>query len=234
MSSGMSLELGLAQSFRFVGRNAAGEQLTDSRAWSTMDWLNYQFGPKFGAAVGLGCGYDNLSIGSDMFHEQVQGRLTLRPGEKLNFTASGGVEDRQFLSSDVPDSLTPIFGVTAEYRLFEATTLSLGASRTVSASYFQNQLTEDLVVNASLRQRLFSRFYLDLSGGYRLSSYSATTAGLTVNREDDGTFVNLRLSAQVFKRGTVAVFYQANDNSSNEPGFAYSSTQLGFELGYRF
>jgi hypothetical protein len=234
MNSAMSLELGANQIFLFFGESLASEQLTDSRTWSTMDWFNYQFGPEFGAAIGPGFGYDDPRMGSDMTFEQLQGRLAWRPGEKLSCTVSGGVENRQFLNSDVPDSLHPLFGVSAQYHLFEPTSFSLGASRTVSASYFQDQLTENLTVSAGLRQRLLKKLYLDLNGGYRKTSYSATAAGINVNRDDAGTFFNVRLSLQLLKRGTVALFYQESDNSSNEPGFAYSSTQGGFELGYRF
>src|SRR6516164_6714645 len=99
MSTKMSLELALNQNFQFVGQNSTTNQFTDSHLWSTMDWLNYQFWPKFGLAIGLGGGYDQLTVGSDMTFVQVQGRINWTVGEKLSLLVEGGMEDRQFLDS---------------------------------------------------------------------------------------------------------------------------------------
>ena len=234
MSSATSLELGANQYFLFVGQSVPGQSLTDTRTWSTMDWLNYQFSPKIAAAFGAGFGYDNLRASSDMTSEQLQGRITWRPGAKLNISASGGAEIRQLVDYSAPDLVTPIFGVSAQYQLFEPTTLGLGASRVVSPALFLNQVTETTTVSANLHQRLFKKLLLDLSGGYVQTSYRFTIFGFTLAREDNGTFFNARLSATVFKRGSAAIFYQYSDNSSSAASFAYSSSQGGFELGYRF
>ena len=119
------------------------------------------------------------------------------------------------------------------YQVFEQTTFSLNANRTVTASYFQNQITESTLVSGSIRQRLFQKLSLDLSGGYSTSSFQATTTGLAVNREDDRKNVNIRLSCPFLKRGMASAFYDWSDNVSNQSGFQYSSTQVGLELGYR-
>ncbi len=234
MSSVLSLELGANQAFLFMGGNTAGEQLTDSITWSTLDWLNYQVSQQFGAAVGVRFAYDSMSLGSDMTSEQLQGRLTWRPGQKLFLSLSGGLEDRQFVNSGAADVITPIFGVSASYQIFEPTTLSIGATRAVAPAYFADQITETTSVIAALRQRFFNRLFLDLSGGYTKTSYQGSTTALAVNRDDNSTFFNARLSMPVLRRGTIAVVYQRTDNTSNEAGFNLSSSQLGVELGYRF
>ena len=237
MSSKMSLELGLNQNFRFVAQNQSAQQLNDSREWSTLDWLNYQFWPRFGAAIGVGFGYVNVSAGSDMTYEQLQGRINWRAGEKLSFVLNAGFDERQFIDANAPDLLNPIFGLSALYQLTETTTLSATASRAVSASYFQNQVTETTDLSGTLRQRFFGKLYLDLTGGYRVTTYEATIRTafflINLNREDDYVFFNARLTATILKRGTAAIFYQASDNSSNVSGFKYSSNQVGLELGYR-
>src|SRR4029077_20225898 len=127
---------------------------------------NYQFWPNFGAAIGAGFEYDDVSVGPNMTSEQLQGRITWRAGNKLNLVLSGGVQDRQFLSSTVPDSVTPIFSLAAFYQLFEPTTLSLTASRTVSPAYFANQTTESTTVSAGVSQRLLKRLLLSVNGTY--------------------------------------------------------------------
>ena len=233
-SSVVSLQLGANQEFRFVGQAPGGQALTDSKSWSTMDWVNYQVSPKLGTGIGFGFGYDEVTFGSDMTHEDLQARIDWRPGEKLSLSVSGGAQYRQYLSSDVPASLNPIYGASVLYQLFEPTALSLAASRTYTPAYSQDQLSDATTISASLRQRLLKKLELDVSGGYFTTSYTATTVGVPVNRDDHGTFVNARLSAVVLKRATVAVFYARSDNSSNVPGYSYSSSQVGLELGYRF
>jgi uncharacterized protein (PEP-CTERM system associated) len=234
INSAMSLELGAIQDFTFVDQTQPGAPLTDSRIWSTMDWLDYQVSPKLAAAIGLGFTYDSLSAGSDMTSEQIQGRLTWRPGEKLSVSLSGGFEDRQVLNSDSSDLITPIFGISALYQLLEPTTLSLGASRVVNPALFVNQVTETTSISASLRQRILKRLFLDLSGGYAQNSFHETAFGFNLARQDDLTFFNVRLSTTFLKRGTAAVFYQTSEDTSTDSNFDFSSTQVGFELGYRF
>ncbi len=238
MSSAMSLELGGNQNFRFFTQSVTNQSLVDSREWSTLDWLNYQFSPTFGAAIGAGFGYVDVSAGSDMTYEQLQGRVNLRAGDKLGFVLSGGADYRQFIDSDAPNLLNPIYGLSVVYQLTETTTLSANGTRVVSAAYFQDQVTETTSIGGGLRQRFFKKLYLDLTGGYTMTTYKATIRNpvsiVNVNREDDYSFVNVRLSVALLKRGTVAVFYQASENTSNASGFAYTSNQGGFELGYRF
>ena len=236
IGSQTSLELGASQNFRFVDQTVPGEQLTDTMSWSTMDWLNYQFWPQFGAAIGGGFGYDNLAVGSDMTSEQLQGRITWKVVQKLNFVLSGGAEDRQFLAGGVPDLISPIFSLSAQYSLFEVTTLSLSASRSVSPSFFSDQVSESTSISAGLHQRLLGKLSLDLSGGYGTSTYHASsTAPVAANVSNyDTTSFGARLSMPVLKRGTVAVFYSVNYNSSGAAIYNYTTTQVGLQLSYRY
>ena len=139
MGSQTSLQLGASQNFRFIDSTVPGEQLTDTRSWATMDWLNYQFWSRLGAAIGVGFGYDNLAVGTDMTSEQLQGRITWLVVNKLSFVLSGGAEDRQFLAPGVANLISPIFSFSAQYSPFEVTTLSLSASHTVSPSFFSDR-----------------------------------------------------------------------------------------------
>ena len=235
LSTKMSLELGANQSFRFVGQSAFNQALSDSKDWSTMEWLNYQFWPKFGLALGAGGGYSAISHSTDMTYYEIQGRLNWSAGTKLTLSLSGGFEDRQFVDAKAPDLINPLFGLTAFYQLFQTTTFSLSATRSVNASYFQNQITENTSVTAHVRQRLLKKLSLDLSGGYSLTTYDSTTVfGLPINREDDRSFVNIRLTAPFLKRGTASVYYDYSKNTSTAPGFHYASNQTGLELGYQF
>jgi hypothetical protein len=234
MSSALSLDLALNQNFRFVGQTVPGENLTDSMEWSTMDWLDYQFAPTFSAGIGLGFGYDDLSVGSDMTYEQLQGRIRWQSSSKLSVVVSGGIETRQFLGSEVENLLSPIFNISVFYFLFEPTTLSLNGNWSVAPSYQSDQVTENATLGGTLRQRLLGKLFLDLSGGFTMSDYHSSLAGVEISRNDYGTYFMARLSLLILKRGTASVFYYLSDNTSNENGFTYTSNQVGFELGYRF
>jgi hypothetical protein len=234
INSKLSLELAANQDLRFVGEHDSTSQLTDTKTWSTMDWLNYQTIPQVGVAVGVGGGYTTMSAGSDMTYEQIQARLTWVPGTKLTVTVNGGVDERQFVDSGLPSLLNPIFGLAVSYHLFDPTTFNLSASRAINPSYFFNQVTETTQISLGLNQRLLKKLSLSLNGGYRQTTYKATVSGFDISREDDYTFFTARLTTPFLKRGTAAIFYNSSENTSSGSDFTFSSTQVGAELGYRF
>ena len=234
LNSAASVDLGVSQNFRYVDQTVAGQSLSDSWNWATMDWLNYQFAPGLSAGVGAGWGYTEMQNSPDMMNEQLQARISWRPGQKLTLSFSGGVEDQQYLNSSIPDSITPIFSLSAIYQLFDPTTITLTASETVNPSYFQSQSTDTTSVNGGVRQRLFDKLFLDAGAGYTTASYTATATGVTANNRQDTTSWNARLTYPVLQGGTVSAFYQGSRSKSNQQGFTYSSSQVGFELGYRF
>src|SRR6202000_2960312 len=86
-----SVDLSLNQNFR----NA--QALTDLKEWSTADWFNYQANRAWGFGIGATIGYDKVDPGSDMPFEELQGRVTFKPGTRLYVLLTGGVQDRQFL-----------------------------------------------------------------------------------------------------------------------------------------
>lgn len=241
----MSLDLGLGQELHFVGNPGSSanyqQAFSDWRNWSTMDWFNYEFWPRFNAGLGLGAGYNQQNGGPNAVYEQYQGRIKWRATDKISFILSGGLQDQQYLTGGAGDLLTPIFGGTIQYQPFEQTRLSLAADRSVSSSYFQNQTTEITSITADLNQRLLGKLHLDLSGGYNKTKYVASAAGLATGRTDDYYTFSARLTCPFLKRGTIAVLYQYGKNSSSQNGFAsgtgafaYSSSQIGFEIGYRY
>ncbi|MEO7677570.1 MAG: outer membrane beta-barrel protein, partial [Verrucomicrobiota bacterium] len=234
LSGKASLDLGVSQDIRLVGQTSQplGQNLGDSREWSTMDWLNYQFTPKFSGGLGAGFGY--VQIGTDDIYERVQSRINWKVGSKLNLGLTAGLEARQFLDSNQPGLLNPIFSASLQYQLFEATSLSLSASRSVNSSYFANQITENTSLDFSVSQRLFAKLFFTAGFGIGTTDYIGATAAASTGRKDDYTHYNFGLSMPFLKRGTASVFYSATDNSSGQSGFGYSSTQMGLELGYQF
>ena len=227
-NSTVSLDMGLYQNFQFTGN------LQNSRDWSTMEWLNYQFWPRFNAGIGAGVGYVNVDVGPDQTYAQSAARINWRATDKISFQINAGFEDRQFLNSGTGDLLSPTFGASIQYQPFDATKISLNANRFVAPSYFQDQVTENTSVNCDLSQRLLGKYYLDLNAGYNMTKYVASASAVTANRDDDYYTFSARLSHSFLKRGTVALIYQYSRNSSTTPGFTYSSSQVGIEIGYRY
>jgi hypothetical protein len=234
----MSVDLAVNQNFAFTEGSTNTREftggLTNTREWSTMDWLNYQFWPRFDIGIGVGGGYDDVSVGTDMTFEQYQGRINWRATDKISLQVHGGLEDRQFLDAGTGDLINPIFGASVQYQPSEVTALSLSANRTVSTSPFQNQVTENTDLSGSLNQRLLERLYLSLGGGYHTVTYVASANGVSAGREDRYYSFNARLSTAFLKRGTIAATYQFSNNSSSVAGYGYSSNQFGLEIGYRY
>lgn len=228
MNSKLMLELGVNQSF------LTAESFSSSRDWSTMDWLNYQISDRLSVGGGLGGGYDSVSPGPDMTFEQFQAKVDVRIATKLNVDIHGGGEVRQILISHAGNLVNPIYGASVQYHPFEYTTLSLSGNRTVSASLLQGEVSEATTISLAVNQRLLGLLYLTLSGGFSNNRYIASTPGLALNRQDDTASFAASLAYSFTQRGSISIFYNFSDNSSNLAGFDFSSSQIGLQLGYRF
>lgn len=240
----MSLDMGAGQTFYYVGNGPTStnylQNLANSKTWSTMEWLNYQFWPRLNAGVGVGGGYTIQDNSPDAYYEQYQMRINWRATDKISFQLSGGAQVRQYASGGASGLVSPIYNVTIQYQPFEQTRLSVTGSGTVSAASYQSQVSESYGISGDLNQRLLGRLYLDLSGGYTRTKYIATASALSTGRNDDIYRFNARLSCSPLKKTTVSVFYAYSQNSSSQNGFlagsgyGYTSNQVGFEIGYRY
>jgi len=196
--------------------------------------FNYQFLPSFGAGISVGAGYTDVNRGSDMTYEQLNGHLSWQPTDKLSASVSAGGEMRQFLDTDARSLINPTFGATILYRPVEVTTISLSASRGVSASYFTDQVTESTTLGIGVQQRILKHFQLGISGGYHTATYVSSNPGLATTRDDSGFSYGVSLGFGFLKRANFSAFYNYSENSSSESNFAFGSTQVGFSVGYAF
>ncbi len=226
-NSSFSIELEAAQNIRL----ASG--FSSSYNWSTMDWLNYDLGARFQFGLGAGFGYDEVPSSVNMSSEQLQGRLSWRTSDKISLQINGGAEDRQFLGSNVPDLISPTFGVGLSYQPLRYTSLSLNANRSITPSLFQEQATEYTIFSATVTQRLLKHFTASVTGAYNNAQYIATSQAVSAGRTDNYYSINTRLSWVLLKQFSMSLFYYYSSNSSTSAGFGYSSSQTGFEVGYR-
>jgi hypothetical protein len=166
--------------------------------------------------------------------EQLQGRVGWRATDKISFQVNGGAEFTQ-VTNDGSDSLANlIMGAAIQYQPFEQTKLSVGASRVVSPSYYDNELSVVTSVNGNLSQRLLGKLYLEVTAGYNWNDYTSLASGVAAQSAADYYSVNVQLSTAFLKRGTIAVFYNYSDNSTAQANLSYTSNQVGFNVGFRY
>jgi hypothetical protein len=133
--------------------------------------------------------------------------------------------------------VTPIFGASIQYQPFKDTQISLNASRSVNPSslFILDSLTETTAVTIGLDQKILKKYSLDLSAGYTETKYTQSIESIQLaNRTDNTWLFNAQLSRAVWKRGTIAATYQYSSNSSTQPGFGYSSNQIGLQFSYNY
>ena len=225
-NSKVSVNLGVSQDFSFP----TGFQST--KEWSTMDWVNYELWPRLVLGAGAGAGYTIAT--PDSLNEQLQARVQWRATDKISLALSGGAEFTQFTDGGESPLINPVFSGSLQYQPVEQTQLSLTAGRTVETSYYQNQITENTSVSAGVNQRLFQRYFLNVTGAYNWTSYVGAVSAAAVNSPGEYYSINARLSTTVLKRGSVGVFYSYSQNITDQTGLAYSSNQVGFNVGYSF
>ena len=227
-NSKVSMDLALSQDFQ------SAQQLESYNQWSTMDYVNYQFWPRFNAGLGLGGGYVSVNTGSDITFEQLQGRIAWSATDKSSLVIHGGLEYRQFLSGGVSPMLNPVFGLALQTQLAKKTSLSLSADQGLSASYFENQTSESTGVSLTLAQRLSGKLGLTLGGSYGTVTYTSSATGVAPLGNYDYASFTTRLTYAIISRGTISVTYQLSDNVSSAPGLSFTANQVGLELGYSF
>jgi hypothetical protein len=222
------LQMSVNQHFRFA------ESFNSARSWSTMEWLNYQFTPRMSGAVGFGFGLDDVGVGADMMNEQLQGRVNTRVAEKINLSLSGGAEVREFLRAGLGELINPIFGASVQYRPFKHTTFSISGNRRVSPSLFQDQLTEASDISLGFDQRLLGMFHFSLSGAFGQTDYIFSSGKFSTTRTDETSRIHASLQYPFWQTASASIFYQSSRNTSSSRGFAFSNTNIGFNLGYHF
>jgi len=223
---------GLSSSLNYSSRSSDVAQ--DYDEWSFTQGFQYQLMPNLKAALTVGFGTVDVAQGTDMSYVRPQVQISWQPTEKVSLGLQAGRESRKFKDSDAGRLNSPTYSGSIAYRPIETTTLVISASRQVSVSYFQDLVTEGTTWSFSLNQRLFQRFTLSAGYSWRETDYLATRLGVSANRKDDSNTLSFRLSTQLIDRLSVGLTYQESDYDSNVANFAYSSSQIGAEIGYRF
>jgi hypothetical protein len=245
-SSRISLELSGSQYTQLA------EEFNNQWTWSTLEWINYQITPHTSAGLGVGGGYNlitqsgtngfrgpgttgSTNLYPDSVFEKVMGRVSWFPGSKLSFQLSGGVQFQQFLdNTDADNGVFPVFGAAIVYHPVTPTLLSFNAAHSIGNSYNALEFSETTSVGIGLNQRLFQYFYLSVQPAYNFTEYRSTFGDLSVSREDDYFYFYVGLSTTVFKKLATSLFYQYRTDNSDQPGYSFSGSLIGFNLNWRY
>jgi hypothetical protein len=138
------------------------------------------------------------------------------------------------LSGDATSLVNPVFDATVQYHPFEMTRISLTAQSVVSVSYLNNWVVETAGIKADLNQQLPWKFYLDVNGGYDQVKYVFSGSGTDPDRRDNCPYLNVRLGRAFLRRGNVALIYQLSTDDSTQPGYSFTSNQVGFQIDFIF
>jgi len=222
------LEMSVSQDVRFA------DTFTNTREWSTQEWLHYEFSPRLDAALGLAYGYVGVSPGPDMTYWKPDLQLVWKATDKISCSVQGGVERRKARAIDAKVMTNPILNAAVLYQLTATTSFGFSGSRAVAVSYFANDVTVSTGWNATVRQRLLGKLQLSVGAGQQKDSYVSVINSLSAGRNTRYDSLNVNLSTIFLRRGSVSIFYQISRNSSNIRAYGFSSHQIGLQVGYRY
>jgi hypothetical protein len=228
MNADTRVEFDLSQSVR------VSPAVPTTYDWTSVNWFHYLVFPQMDAALGPQLGYTEEPGGINMAYLKSEAQLNWIANDELSINLQGGLEDRKFIASGAKVLNSSTFSAAVDYKPWDTTTLTVGASRGVSPSLTADEITESTGLNLSVQQRLFRHFSLGVAVGQERNVYFSTSGQLANVRADQLETLHLSLSTKMFRRCTIALQYGTSHNDSNSTGFGFSSHQYGFSVGYRY
>jgi hypothetical protein len=219
----------------------AGVGETKNSTFEVKAGMNYQMLPKTSVGLEVTGGITDESSSPLQYYQQGRLRLSYVATGKLTFKLSGGVEAREFEGSDRIKA-TPVFSLGLEYRLFDATQISVMGYRNVSpTTAITGQDTIATGFEIIVTQRLFQKFIAGISFGYENDQYFATSQEATIEQErgltdrvDDYMYVRPRLSYSFIRWVSASIFYEFRRNASNEPTSSFYNNRVGLDIATEF
>jgi hypothetical protein len=209
--------------------------LTNSRRISGNLFLNYQYGAKLVVGLGGTAGRDVLDqANSDQTFEQINIRASYDVTGKVSATGSAGLEFRQF-DTGSHDSVSPVFDLTASYKPFDGTSISIDASRGTQTSAVllgQDYVSTQFQVTA--KQRLLQRVILSFTAGYQNLDYFGALTHTVASREDNYYFIQPAIDIRITNFWFAGAFLVYRENISNLSNFRFNDTQVGIRTAIKF
>jgi hypothetical protein len=209
--------------------------LTNSHRISGNLFLNYQYSPKLVVGVGSTAGRDVLDqANSNQTFEQANLRGSYAVTAKLNASGLVGLEFRQF-DTGSRGSVTPVFDLSATYKPFDGTSISIDASRaTQTSAVLLGQDYTSTQVQVTAKQRLLRRFGLSFTAGYQNLGYIDALTHTVASREDNYYFIQPTIDVRITNFWFAGAFLVYRQNTSTFSNFGFNDMQVGIRTALRF
>ena len=204
------------------------ESLINSHTFSGNLAVDYKLQPKVSLGVVGSAGKNFVDEPTpDQTFGQLRARMSYEVTGKVTANASAGVELRDF-DSGIDDHLSPVFEIGVNYQPFDGTTVTLSAGQHIqNSAVLSNQDYTSTHFTGTLRQRLFQRVTVTLSGGVEHLSYFSTVDGSDTLRSDNYYFVEPGIDVNITRYWSVGVFYVHRMNDSTIALFGFDENQFG-------
>jgi len=175
----------------------------------------------------------------------VNARVTYQATGKLSLYAMGGVEFRDFENNDDTRGTytTGTYELGATFQPFDGTLITLRGNRRIAVSAVlpgQDFTLSNII--AGIRQRLFGRVFIGVTGGYEHDNYFSTLNGVNATRDDDYWLIEPSLDVVIFNHprptfpfgASVGAYYIHRENASNVNTFDFVDNQVGIRAVFVF
>src|SRR6266567_177309 len=198
-------------------------------------YINYNWTPKVVVGIGGTAGSDLVDDPNpDQTFEQANVRINYQATAKLSFTASAGIEFRQF-DGNRGERTSPVFQAGALYHPFDGTTVTLTADRRMlNSGFFPDQDFAVTDVILRIQQRLLQRIYLGLAAGYENADYFSTVSGVNATRNDNYYFVEPSVDVLITRFWSAGAYYLHRQDFSSINFFSFYDNQVGLRTTFRF
>lgn len=208
--------------------------LNSYNEWAVTGLADYRLSPKL--TLGAGVVYQIRDIGNSENQEsqQILLRAAYQVTGKLSLDASIGTELRQYQGGRSDDP-SLVFSLGGAWQPRLGTNLRLEAFRRDQSSVVlggQNYIATGF--NAVVSQVFYSKYQLNLNGGYQNADYHATAVGAAATRNDDYYSAGVSVSSSLTEKWNVELYYLHRENVSSTQTSSFANNQVGLKTSYRF
>ena len=196
-------------------------------------WFDRQFDQKLSAALGVGLGYLLPEYDHAQTYQQALIRGVYGLTGKTYFSASAGLEARQFGTS-APDAVRPVFSLTGVFQPSVNTTITIEGHRREDTAPYQGENYIQLGASLNARQFLFNRFFAGLGGGYDNIAYTDNKTDNAQVRTDNYWYVIVNLDYEFNNHLTASLFYTYRTDDSTLTSVSYGNNVVGLRVGWKY